>query len=92
MLYIEKHLEENFSAIISGVTDFAVFIELLDLFISGAIPLELLGDDYFLFDSKHHRVIGEISGTTYQLGDILTVTATEIDKNRNRIIFRPSSS
>ncbi|SHO45116.1 ribonuclease R [Desulfopila aestuarii] len=92
MLYIEKHLEEEYSAIISGVTDFAIFVELLDLFISGAIPLELLGGDYFLFDPKHHRVIGETSGTTFQMGDILTVTATEVDKNRNRIIFRPSSS
>ena len=91
MLYMEKHLEEEFSAIISGVTDFALFVELLDLFIGGAIPLEMLGDDYFLFDPKHHRVIGEISGTTYQIGDILQVRATEVDRSRNRIIFRPSS-
>lgn len=91
MLYIEKHLEESYRAIISGVTDFAVFVELLDLFISGSIPLELLGDEYYLYDGKHHRVIGEISGRTYQLGDIITVIATEVDKNRNRILFRPSS-
>jgi len=90
MLYMEKHLEEDFIAIISGVTDFAVFVELLDLFISGAIPLELLGDEYFLFDPKHYRVIGEISGKTYQIGDTINVTATEIEKNKNRIIFRPS--
>ncbi len=91
MLYMEKHLGEPFSAIISGVTDFAFFVELLDLFISGAVPLELLKDDYYLYDGKHHRLIGEISGTTYQIGDIITVTATDVDKNKNRINFVPSS-
>jgi len=91
MIYMEQHLEEAFDAIISGVTDFAVFVELLDLFISGAVPLELLGDDYFLHDPRHHRIIGEISGKIYQIGDIIRVTATEVDKNKTRIIFRPSS-
>lgn len=91
MLYMEKHLGESFSAIISGVTEFAFFVELLDLFISGSVPLEQLKEDYYLYDGKHHRVIGEISGKTYQIGDIITVTATDVDKNKNRINFRPSS-
>ena len=91
-LYIEKHLGETFSAIVSGVTDFAIFVELLDLFISGSIPLENLGDDYFLFDGKNHRVIGEISGATFQIGDILKVTADAVDKNKTRIFFTPTLS
>lgn len=90
LLYMEKHLEEEFTAIVSGVTEFTLFIELLDLFISGAIPLELLGNDYFLHDPKHHRVIGEISGTTYQIGDILSVIATEVDRTKHRVVFRPA--
>jgi ribonuclease R len=91
MLYMEKHVGESFTAIISGVTDFAFFVELLDLFISGAVPLEQLSDDYYLYDGKHHRLIGEISGKMYQIGDIITVRVVDVDKNKNRIIFQPSS-
>lgn len=91
MLYIQKHLGESFTAIISGVTDFAFFVELLDLFISGAVPIDQLDDDYYLYDGKHHRLIGEIKGKIYQIGDIITVTATDVDKNKNRINFLPSS-
>ncbi len=48
LLYMEKHLGETFSAIISGVNESVFFIELLDLFISGSIALEdLSGDHYF---------------------------------------------
>ncbi|WP_136798128.1 ribonuclease R [Desulfosediminicola ganghwensis] len=91
LLYMEKHLGESFKAIISGVTDFAFFVELLDLFISGSVSLESLNDDYYLFDGKHHRVIGEVSGKIYQIGDIISVTASDVDRNKNRIYFEPSS-
>ncbi|WP_163339937.1 ribonuclease R [Desulfopila sp. IMCC35008] len=92
MLYMEKRLGTTFPAIISGVTDFAFFIELLDLFISGSVPIESLEDDYYLFDGKHHRLIGEVSGRTFQIGDIITVKAETIDKEKNRIIFSPTST
>jgi ribonuclease R len=91
LLYMEKHLGESFTAIISGVTDFAFFVELLDIFISGAVPLEQLDDDYYLYDGKHHRLVGEIKRKIYQIGDIITVTATDVDKKRSRINFQPSS-
>ncbi|WP_167506090.1 ribonuclease R [Desulfosediminicola flagellatus] len=90
IIYMEKHLGESFSAIISGVTEFAFFVELDDLFISGSILAEQLTDDYYLYDGKHHRLIGEISRNIYQLGDRITVIATDIDKNKNRVNFKPS--
>ena len=89
MLYMEQHLGERFSAIISGVTEFTFFVELLDLFISGAVPLAALEDDYYLFDPKHHRVMGEISRRTFQIGDIIEVVATDLERPKNRINFRP---
>lgn len=92
MLYMEKRLGETFPAIISGVTDFAFFVELLDLFISGSVPIESLEDDHYLFDGKNYRLIGEISTHTFQMGDIITVKAETIDKEKNRIIFSPTST
>lgn len=91
LVYMQKHLGESFQAIISGVTEFACFIELLDLFISGSIPLESLEEDYYLYDAKHHRVIGQTNGKIFQIGDIINVCATDIDKNKNRVNFKPCS-
>ncbi len=90
LLYMEKHLGDRFTAIISGVNEFAFFVELLDLFISGAVPLQQLDDDYYLFDPKHHRVIGEISAKMYQIGDIIEVVATDLDRQKHRINFKPA--
>lgn len=91
LIFMEKHIGESFDAIISGVSNFAFFVELLELFISGSVALDQLTDDYYLFDEKHYRLIGEVSGNRFQLGDLIRVTLIDVDKNNNRINFKPSS-
>ncbi len=88
--YMKNHIGENFEAIISGVNDFAIFIELKDSFISGSIGLKHLKDDYYLYDEKRYRLIGELSGTIYQIGDSIRVTLYNVDYSNNRISFVPS--
>ncbi len=92
LIYMEKHLGENFRAVISGVTDFALFVELLDSCIGGAIPLERLTDDFYLYDAKNYRIIGQSGGTIYQIGDLIEVTVAYVDKNKTRIIFSPTGT
>ncbi len=87
--FMEKHIGETFEAVISGVSTFAFFVELLDLFISGSVAVARLTDDYYLFDSKHHRLIGEITAHIYQIGQQVRVTVDSVDKSRNRINFLP---
>ncbi len=92
LMYMGRHLGENFQAVISGVTDFALFVELLDSCISGAIPLEQFPDDFYLYDAKNYRIIGQSGGAIYQIGDLIEVTVAYIDKNKMRIIFSPTST
>lgn len=89
LLYMEKHLGETFSAIISGVNESVFFVELLDLFISGSIAVEDLSGDHYFFDARHHRLTGEIGRKVFQLGDTLQVVAISVDRGRNRISFEP---
>jgi len=87
--FMEKHIGETFDAVISGVSNFGFFVELLNLFVSGSVAVAQLTDDYYLFDIKHQRLIGEITARTYQIGQQLQVTVHSIDKSRNRINFLP---
>jgi len=89
--YMEKRVGENFSAKISGVTDFAIFVELNGLSISGSIGLKNLKDDYYLYDKKRYRLVGELSGTIYQVGDSIQVTLLDVDAQLNRINFIPTT-
>jgi len=88
--YMQKRIGESFPAIISGVNDFAIFVELKEMAVSGSIGIDELQDDYYIHDAKRYRMVGELSGTVYQVGDSIQVTLLDVDCRRNRISFIPS--
>ena len=50
---------ESFDGVISGVSSFGLFVELLDHFISGAIEIARLKDDFYHYDEKNHRLVAD---------------------------------
>lgn len=85
--YMKNRIGESFEAIISGVTENALYVEIQDLCISGAIQVESLNDDYYLYDKKNYRLFGEITAKTYQIGDLVRVTVVDVDILSKRIQF-----
>lgn len=89
--YMQDRLGDSFDAIVSGVSENGLYIEILDLMISGLISIDLLDDDYYILDSKNHRLFGEISAKTYQIGDFIRVTLVEVDILSKKLRFKVSS-
>ncbi len=87
--YMQDKIGESFDAVISGVNGFAFFVELLELFVSGSVAISELRDDYYVYDPKHHRLVGERSARMYRLGDLVRVTLLDVDPRKNRINFTP---
>jgi ribonuclease R len=85
--YMQSKVGESFDAVISGVNGFAFFVELLELFISGSVAIGELHDDYYIYDAKHHRLMGERSARMYRIGDLVRVTLLDVDPRKNRINF-----
>jgi ribonuclease R len=85
--YMQDKTGESFDAVISGVNGFAFFVELLELFISGSVAIGELRDDYYIYDQKNHRLMGERSAKMYRMGDLVRVTLLDVDPRKNRINF-----
>jgi ribonuclease R len=86
-LFLRERVTEHFDAIISGVTSFGLFVELLKYFISGAVPIAELSDDYYNYDGKGHKLVGERTAGTYQMGDLIRVQLDHVDMISKRITF-----
>ncbi len=86
--YMKDRVGESFSAIISGVTENSLFVELEDLCISGAVPVEFLVDDYYIHDAKNFRLFGEITANIYQLGDTTTVMLVDVNPHKKQLTFK----
>jgi ribonuclease R len=78
---------ESFDGIISGVTAFGLFVELLHHFVSGAIEIANLKGDYFQFDEKKYQLIGSHTGKIFQVGDLVRVRVASVDIRQRRINF-----
>ncbi len=85
--YIQKHLGEEFDGVISGVTRFGFFVELKDIYIDGLVHVTSLRNDYYYFDSIHHRLVGERSGIEYKLGGSVKVKVIKVDVDDRKIDF-----
>ncbi|MBU0653822.1 MAG: ribonuclease R [Gammaproteobacteria bacterium] len=85
--YMQEHVGESFSGIISGVTGFGLFVELSDIYVEGLIHITALTSDYYHFDPARHQLTGENSGRAYRLGDTIQVTVARVDLDERKIDF-----
>ncbi len=87
--YMEDKVGEVFDGVITGVTNFGVFVQLDNLQIDGLVHVTSLDNDYYQFDSGRLQLVGERSGKTYRLGEKMTVRVQRVDMETKRIDFRP---
>jgi ribonuclease R len=88
-VFLEKHVGESFMGVISGVTEWGVYVELVDNYCEGMIRIRDFRDDYYVFDRKNFCIEGESSGRIYQLGDPMKITVKNVDLERKQIDFEP---
>ncbi len=85
--YMQDKVGKKFAGIISGVTNFGVFVELKDVFVEGLIHITSLKNDYYTFDAPHHRLVGKRSGAVYRLGDPIKVMVAKVNLDDREIGF-----
>ena len=85
--YMSKKIGEQYEGIISGVTQFGVFVE-LDNTVEGLVRFENLGDDYFEYDADHKILIGERTKETFKIGDKMKIEVIEANKQERKISFK----
>ena len=86
--WINNHLGEEFDAIISGVTEFGLFVQLTETMTEGLVPIRTIErNDYMQFDEENYCLIAARSGKTYTLSDPVRVRVTKVDIERKLIDF-----
>ena len=83
---------ETFEGVITSVTGFGIFVELVDIYVEGLVHVTALPGDYYQFDAVHHRLSGERSGRSFRLGDTVEVIVARVDLDERKIDFEMSSA
>ena len=85
--FMRDRVGEEFASIVTGVTDFGLFVQLEALPVDGLVHVAALGADYFRYEEDRKTLVGERTGRRYTLGDKLTVRLTRVDPSERKMDF-----
>lgn len=85
--YLNDHLGEVFTGVISGVTEWGLFVELDENKCEGLVPVRDLADDYYDLDERNYCLVGRRGNSRYRLGDNVTVQIARANLERKQLDF-----
>jgi len=85
--YMQDKVGETFTGLITGVTSFGLFVEIVDILTEGLVHVTALTDDYYHFDPVGRRLHGEYSGKVYRLSDSVRVKVARVDVEEKKVDF-----
>ena len=85
--FMEDHRDEVFTGVISGVTEWGIYVEIIANKCEGMVRIRDLKDDYYTFDERQYALVGERKGKMYQLGDEVEVMVKNTDLVKRHLDF-----
>jgi ribonuclease R len=86
--YLEQHVGMEMDAIVTGVAEFGMFAQGIELPAEGLIHVTSLADDYYRFERASHALVGYRQGNVFRLGDRIRVVAVRVDVDRRELDLR----
>lgn len=85
--YMQDHKDEEFEGVISGVTEWGIYVEIKSNKCEGMVRIKDIKDDYYIFDEKQYAVVGQSTKNIIQLGDEVVVKVKNTDLERKHLDF-----
>lgn len=85
--YMDEHIGEEFYGVISGVTEWGIYVELPESRAEGLVRLRNIRDDHYVFDQKNYAIVGQQHKKIYQLGDQVRVKIIRANLEKKQLDF-----
>ncbi len=86
--YMVDRQGEVYDGVVTGVTNFGLFVQLKELMVDGLVHVTSLPNDYYHYDAGRQQMVGERTGRTFALGEAMRVLVQRVDMETRRIDFR----
>ena len=84
---MEQFIGKKFKGMISGVTDWGIYVEVQENKCEGMVSVRDMKDDYYFFEEENFRYVGRRTGNIYALGDIVWIEVRKADVLKRRLDF-----
>ena len=85
--YMQDHQDQEFLGVISGVTEWGIYVEIIENKCEGMVRIRDIKDDYYTFDEKQYALVGATSNQLLQLGDEIFVKVKNADLVKKQLDF-----
>lgn len=85
--YMQAHLHEEFEGVISGITEWSLFVELTENMCEGMVRIKDIKEDFFIFDEQEYAIIGQSTKKKYRLGDTVQISVKSADLKKKQLDF-----
>lgn len=85
--YLENKIGQEFEGVISGVTEWGIFVEIIENKCEGRVSMRDMKDDQYSFDEDNYRVVGRRTGRVYTLGDKVKIIVKRADLIKKQLDF-----
>ena len=85
--FMQDHQDQEFVGVISGVTEWGIYVEIIENKCEGMVRIRDIKGDYYIFDEKEYAIVGERTKKTYQLGDEVIVMVKNADLVKRHLDF-----
>ena len=90
--FMKDHIGQEYDAVISGVTEWGLYAEIVENKCEGMIPIRDLEDDFYRFDEDNFCIVGDRSRKKFQLGDAITIRIAKANLERKQLDFTLASA
>lgn len=84
--YMSRFIGQEFDGVVSGVTNWGLYVELPNT-VEGLVRISELRDDYYIFDEQHYELVGEMTRKTFKLGQPIRVQVASTDRLLRTVDF-----
>ena len=85
--YMQDHKDEVFDGVITGVTEWGIYVEITKNKCEGMVRIRDIKSDYYIFDEEQYAIVGQSTKQMYQLGDNVQVQVKKTDLERKHLDF-----
>ena len=85
--YMADHKDQEFEGVISGVTEWGIYVEIIENKCEGMCRIREIKDDFYIYDEKQYALVGQSTKNMYQLGDHVLIKVKKTDLERKHLDF-----
>ena len=85
--YMQDHKDQEFEGVVSGVTEWGIYVEISSNKCEGMVRIRDIKDDYYIYDEQQYAIVGQSTKNLIQLGDNVVVKVKKTDLERKHLDF-----